>query len=662
MYGLSLYWSWLLNQSEYPESKVLVALRYILALLLYHKRVVRTGKVEFNGNGHTPHNQTPLMQVHEMKEMNRSYSGSRSHSPPDNISNTNTTNTDVPEVSLSHHSHNGSCCCRMDHSSTSDGSHRYLQVQQMPPRNLPRYGYPADDSFTNQYQVHPPSLNLPIDTTDHHIPGNSVQAPTSVTPVKTEPFIPSTANTPKFADSSFNPIPKNIRPGTLHIHKPKRNSHNQPNPGTSTASFLPSPSSQDHHSLISSSTYYSMRYFSGYSSLSDNESRVSCTMCKSRKYPLHCFHNFVSEEQSDGIPVGNYTEFPLQMDNQSQQEQFDFHSVYSHSSRSRCPIHGDGANGSHRYFHTRQMHPHNFPRYGYPAVDSFTNQYPDQTNIQYQEENSPNHEKACRNPLLYTTTASTAIGNNTSEQSSHPVQSDHHWKDKEHYYPEHEVDIACTGKNYHLPDTFSTVVQFTVFPSGSVYHSVDHGVTIIVPEGAVSSPTKMWFSAALYGPFAYPSGHVPVSAIVWLQSDVPLFKPAVLRMPYYLTVKNEEECQKLTFLTGDDVIEDNSLPLISLRPDSRQGTFTPGSSYASIEMDHFCFECITCIDESLLDHCRYCITEVIQATQTPSQWKVEYCVTYTLPTCLKVRLININACTQAGTFLLPPSIENNSIL
>ena len=54
-------------------------------------------------------------------------------------------------------------------------------------------------------------------------------------------------------------------------------------------------------------------------------------------------------------------------------------------------------------------------------------------------------------------------------------------------------------------------------------------------------------------------------------------------------------------------------------------------------MEHFCFECITCIDQGLLDHCRYCITEVVQDCPTSSQWKVEYCVTYSLPTCLKVQ-------------------------
>ena len=181
--------------------------------------------------------------------------------------------------------------------------------------------------------------------------------------------------------------------------------------------------------------------------------------------------------------------------------------------------------------------------------------------------------------------------------------------------------------------------QFIILPSGSVYHSVDHGVTIIVPEGAVLSPTKMWLAASLHGPFVYPSGHVPVSPIIWLQSDTPLLKPAMVRMPHYLTVTNEQECYKLTFLTGDDVLENSLPPDILLRLDSRPCRFTPGSSYASIEMEHFCFECITCIDQGLLDHCQYCITEVVQDTPTSSQWKVEYYVTYSIPTCLKVRSI-----------------------
>ena len=205
----------------------------IRALLLYRRRDNRSDKIGLNDYGPHPHNQTPPVQTHEMKEISGSYSGSRSHSPPDNISNTNTTNTDVPDVSPIHHSQNGSWGYRMEQSSISNGSHRYLNVQQMPSRNLPRYGYPADDSFTIPYPAHPPSLNLSI-SPPHHIPGINVQAPTPVTPANTEPFIPSTANTPEFIDSQFNPLAQTVRPGILHIPSSASNTQNQPTPGTST--------------------------------------------------------------------------------------------------------------------------------------------------------------------------------------------------------------------------------------------------------------------------------------------------------------------------------------------------------------------------------------------------------------------------------------------
>ena len=241
-------------------------------------------------------------------------------------------------------------------------------------------------------------------------------------------------------------------------------------------------------------------------------------------------------------------------------------------------------------------------------------------------------------PNRSTTSMNVPASNTSANNSSHHEQSDHHQKGSECYSSKVEIETTFTSKRYHLPDTFAGVVEFTILPSGSVYHSVDHGVTMVIPEGAVLSPTKMWLAAALYGPFVFPSGHVPVSPIVWLQSDVPLLKPAMLRMPHCLTVANEQERQKLMFLTGDDILEDNLHPSVSLRPDSRQGTFTPRSSYASIEIKHFCFECITCISQSLLEHCRYCITEVLHDMYLSSQWKVEYCVTYSLPTCLKVRI------------------------
>ena len=179
--------------------------------------------------------------------------------------------------------------------------------------------------------------------------------------------------------------------------------------------------------------------------------------------------------------------------------------------------------------------------------------------------------------------------------------------------------------------------EFKMFDErGGVFHSYNHGVTVIVPPGAIPSRTlaELKFAAMLVAPVKFTSV-APVSAIFWLCMEVVLQKPLQIRLPEMLTKARSSGLQFAKSLHSAVTVIDQQMNIIE------GGKFIAGQNYASIEVDHFCYYCITRdqLDPNDIPQNQYLLIAMKQHHSSPKDtiWNVDLCIVPRIRTCEKVR-------------------------
>ena len=176
---------------------------------------------------------------------------------------------------------------------------------------------------------------------------------------------------------------------------------------------------------------------------------------------------------------------------------------------------------------------------------------------------------------------------------------------------------------------------------GGVFHSYKHGVTVIVPTGAIPSRilAELKFAATLISPIPFQSSKTPVSAIFWLcmDSKVKLEKPIQLLLPMMRLGKDTDGLQfaKSAHSTQQDVIGDQAEVL-------EGGVFKRGECYGSIEVDHFCYYCIMYnnLDERDIPFNDYLLIAMKQKqpSSKDNSWSIDICLVTNLRTCVEVSI------------------------
>ena len=165
------------------------------------------------------------------------------------------------------------------------------------------------------------------------------------------------------------------------------------------------------------------------------------------------------------------------------------------------------------------------------------------------------------------------------------------------------------------------------------YHSSEHGVTIIIPEDAVSGKARLRVGIALVGPFHFPDNYTPVSAVAWINTSVPLQKRAELHMPHFVLLQDEEDTKELSFfLASDQSYGEFEFTEVPHYPSS----FKPGSSYGALWVDHFCSGCIVEKNDPKKLMCHYYIARVFPKDCNQDEWPAVFVFSYHLPTCIEV--------------------------
>ena len=167
----------------------------------------------------------------------------------------------------------------------------------------------------------------------------------------------------------------------------------------------------------------------------------------------------------------------------------------------------------------------------------------------------------------------------------------------------------------------------------------DHGITVIIPENAVTTETLLNIGVYYVNTFQLPEGHRLVSEVFWIKTSIPLQRNAELYVPHFVNIRDDNDSNKLGFFISSDVNTEHVQALTEVPANSC--SFEPESSYGKLVMNHFCSGCIL---EKLNGNglpLQYLITRVFPIDSekcTREKWMAEFVFSYALKSCFTVNI------------------------
>ena len=175
--------------------------------------------------------------------------------------------------------------------------------------------------------------------------------------------------------------------------------------------------------------------------------------------------------------------------------------------------------------------------------------------------------------------------------------------------------------------------------NGGSYSDENHEVYLRVPKGAIpkgkiiSIQVGVSFHSALVS--LLPREVRPVSPLVKLcvmeEVDFKFLKPVRVTLPHFLDVADEEDAKQmgLQFMKCGHGLR-------CFHQSDGEASFKPKSNTATLRTTHFCTFCITANKHICSSKINYRLVKVIPKNRQESMWRVNFCVTYYLKTCLQV--------------------------
>ena len=188
------------------------------------------------------------------------------------------------------------------------------------------------------------------------------------------------------------------------------------------------------------------------------------------------------------------------------------------------------------------------------------------------------------------------------------------------------------------PDDCNCVVESVIFDeNGGKFSSVEHGVMVTIPPGAIPSgvQAELKFGEALFAPVKFAKKSRPVSAIIWLSMNVILLKPMQIQMPHCIKIESKNQASYLTFTKAHhSPSSDGMMEKID------GGKFYVNESYGSIKISHFCYYCIEDMDYDENHLCYHNYKAILFRSKQLCNdiWRFEICVMPSLPTWKEVSI------------------------
>ena len=204
--------------------------------------------------------------------------------------------------------------------------------------------------------------------------------------------------------------------------------------------------------------------------------------------------------------------------------------------------------------------------------------------------------------------------------------------------------------------------EITVDSKGIQHVSPDDGYTISLPSGAIAEGKTVTFKYGVvpdgpFGPFQFPNGVRPVSAILSLHptTEEPLLKPIEIALPHFIHCETQEDQKRLAVYKADchsDVREGadgrtlysfKKMTGVKLSLGIYNGdpNYPEGIPYAKFSTGHCCYLCIGEYGKDDTDRAIFSLVEAKPKTLNRfEELVVHFCLPYFLPTCHMVRRIN----------------------
>ena len=232
-----------------------------------------------------------------------------------------------------------------------------------------------------------------------------------------------------------------------------------------------------------------------------------------------------------------------------------------------------------------------------------------------------------------------------------------------------DCPITCSCNRVSFVDPLVTIKCNS---EGGEYESENHDFQIRIPKGAVKKRTtvEVQIGITLHGPFQFPDAMKPVSPVLWLGTspDTKFRKPVEITLPHYIdtsstaitttttpsgiqpNVGNQKQTHGLHFLRAapSPAIPNNrySRPqkTFHFRTADGEQWFWRNEKHGTLHTKHLGLLCIAAdVDSELASRVGYCLVPVIPRPIADTSWRIHYCVTYLLKTCIQVgSLVNIN--------------------
>ena len=182
---------------------------------------------------------------------------------------------------------------------------------------------------------------------------------------------------------------------------------------------------------------------------------------------------------------------------------------------------------------------------------------------------------------------------------------------------------------------FRTVSQVNFDASGLKYHMTNHGITVIIPENAVTTETILSIGVYYVNTFQLPEDHRLVSEVFWIKTSVLLQRNAELYVPHFVNVRDEKDSNKLGFFMASDVSSDAVQTLTEVP--AKNCSFEPESNYGKLVMEHFCSGCILEKIDGYGLPLQYFVTKAFPNNSDEiEKWTADLVFSYALTSCRKV--------------------------
>ena len=143
----------------------------------------------------------------------------------------------------------------------------------------------------------------------------------------------------------------------------------------------------------------------------------------------------------------------------------------------------------------------------------------------------------------------------------------------------------------------------------------------------------------LQGPFDVSGNAKPVSPILWFcTGGIKFTKPVQVTLPHFIDCSTTEQAQKLAFFKASHETETNDpADKFVFEPASDRATFQVHGNEGTLFTTHSCFLCICHkVPEEIVTNANYCLISAVPEHTSDAVFKVEFCATYFLDTCIEV--------------------------